>query len=48
MAKSNWNQETKITLSEKCSSISSDMALLSKQITKGSKSQEVLNLRRLI
>ena len=41
MASNHWNQETKARLSEKISANINDLASLTRQITKGSKSNEV-------
>lgn len=41
MANSSWNHETKDALTDHISSISGDLASLSRQITKGAKAQEV-------
>ena len=43
MAQSGWNQETKAKLSEKLLATSTDLASLSRQLTRGSKAQEVEN-----
>lgn len=43
MASSGWNQETKTKLSEKAIANMNDLASLSRQIIRGSKSQDLLD-----